>query len=243
MKSYIENVDMKLGVKKIPDNSVQLILADLPYGQTEIDWDIKIDMVELWDDWWRILKSNGSIILYGVQPFTSYLVDSQKENFKYSLVWKKSRVGGFAQAPYRFLNTHEDIIIFSKAGLAKNSKNRILYNPQGVIEINKTMKGKKENSLRMGRKDQKDYVQKYTNYPNSILEFKSDAKPTHPTQKPLQLNEYLIKSFTNEGDLIMDPCFGSGSAIFAAENINRKYIGFELDSKYFNIVNNIINGG
>jgi site-specific DNA-methyltransferase (adenine-specific) len=94
----------------------------------------------------------------------------------------------------------------------------------------------------MGRKTQKDYVQKYTNYPNSILEFKSDAKPTHPTQKPIQLNEYLIKSFTNEGDLIMDPCFGSGSAIFAAKNINRKYIGFEFDSKYFNIVNNIING-
>jgi site-specific DNA-methyltransferase (adenine-specific) len=242
MKSYIENIDMRLGIKKIPDNSVQLILADLPYGQTEIDWDTKIDMVELWDDWWRILKPNGTIVLYGVQPFTSYLVDSQKENFKYSLVWKKSRVGGFAQAPYRFLNTHEDLIIFSKAGLAKNSKNRILYNPQGVVEINKTMKGKKENSLRMGRKTQKDYVQKYTNYPNSILEFKSDAKPTHPTQKPIQLNEYLIKSFTNEGDLIMDPCFGSGSAIFAAKNINRKYIGFEFDSKYFNIVNNIING-
>lgn len=242
MDSYIENTDMRLGVKKIIDNSVQLILADLPYGQTEIEWDIKINMTELWEDWWRILKPNGVIILYGVQPFTSYLVDSQKEKFKYSLVWKKSRFGGFAQAPYRFLNAHEDLMIFSKAGLAKNSKNRILYNPQGVVEINKTMKGKKENGLRMGRKTQKEYVQKYTNYPNSILEFKSDAKPIHPTQKPIQLNEYLIKSFTNEGDFVMDPCFGSGSTIFAAKNINRKYIGFELDSKYFNIVNDTING-
>jgi site-specific DNA-methyltransferase (adenine-specific) len=241
MKSYIENVDMRLGVDKIPDNSIQLILADLPYGQTEIGWDIKIDMNELWNDWWRILKPNGTIVLYGVQPFTSYLVNSQQENFKYSLVWKKSRVGGFAQAPYRFLNTHEDLLVFSKAGIAKNSKNRILYNPQGVIEINKTVKGKKENSLRMGRKTQKDYVQKYTNYPNSILEFKSDAKPTHPTQKPGQLNEYLIKTFTNDGDFILDPCFGSGSAIFAAKNINRNYIGFELDSEYYNIVNKIIN--
>ena len=172
MKSYIENVDMRLGVDKIPDNSIQLILADLPYGQTEIGWDIKIDMNELWNDWWRILKPNGTIVLSGVQPITSYLVNSQQENFKYSLVWKKSRLGGFAQAPYRFLNTHEDLLVFSKAGIAKNSKNRILYNPQGVIEINKTVKGKKENSLRMGRKTQKDYVQKYTNYPNSILEFK-----------------------------------------------------------------------
>jgi len=238
MDSYIENLDMRNGIKNVPDKSIQFINADLPYGQTEIEWDKKIDMEDLWEDWWRVLKPNGVILLYGVQPFTSYLIQSQLKFFKYSLIWKKSRVGGFAQAPYRFLNTHEDLIIFSKAGLAKNSKNRILYNPQGVIEINKTMKGKKENSLRKGRKEQKDYVQKYTNYPTSILEYKSDAKPIHPTQKPIELNEYLIKSFTNEGDYVLDPCFGSGSTIFAAKNTSRKFIGFEMDKNYFELAKN-----
>lgn len=241
MDSYIENIDMRLGVKKIPNNSVQLINADLPYGQTEIEWDKKIDMNELWSEWWRILKPNGVILLYGAQPFTSYLIQSQLDFFKYTLVWKKSRVGGFAQAPYRFLNSHEDIIVFSKAGMTKNSKNRILYNPQGVIEINKKMKGKKENSLRQGRKPQKDYLQKFTNYPISILEFKSDVKPIHPTQKPLDLNEFLIKSFTNENDFMLDPCFGSGSAILAAKKNNRNYIGFELDTEYFELLNNRLN--
>jgi len=242
MKSYIRNVDMREGIKEIPDKSIQLILADLPYGQTEIEWDIKIDMNDLWNEWWRILKDNGVIVLYGVQPFTSYLVQSQINFFKYSLVWKKSRVGGFAQAPYRVLNQHEDLLVFSKAGMTKNSRNRILYNPQGVVEINKTMKGKTENGLRKGRKAQSDYVQKYTNYPTSILEYSSDGKPIHPTQKPIDLNEFLIKSYTNEEDFIFDPCYGSGSAIIAAKNINRKYIGFELNNEYYEKTKNIING-
>ena len=108
-----------------------------------------------------------------------------------------------------------------------------MYNPQGTIEINKEMKGKGENSLRKGRKAQKNYVQKVTNYPKSILEFKSDARPIHPTQKPALLNEFLIKSFSNEDDIILDPCFGSGSTLTAAKNTNRKYIGFELSPEYY----------
>lgn len=225
---------MRIGIKDIPDNSIQFICADLPYGQTEIDWDIRIDMDGLWSEWWRVLKPNGVIALYGAQPFTSHLVLSQEKYFKYSLVWKKSRVGGFAQAPYRILNTHEDILIFSKAGMTKNSKNRIGYNPQGIIEINKEMKGKGSNGLRQNRKKQDDYIQKYTNYPKSILEYNSEGSPKHPTQKPLKLNEFLINSFSNEGDIVMDPCFGSGSFINAAINTSRKYIGFETSEKYYN---------
>lgn len=225
---------MRLGIKELPSESIQLIIADLPYGQTEISWDNKIDMKDLWEDWWRVLKKNGSIILYGVQPFTSYIVQSQPKYFKYSMVWKKSRMGGFAQAPYRLLNAHEDLVLFSKAGMTKNSKNRIVYNPQGVVEINKEMKGKTENSLRMGRKTQKNYIQKHTNYPNSILEFKSESKPIHPTQKPQLLNEYLINTFSNENDFVLDPCFGSGSTILASINTKRNYVGFEMDNEYYN---------
>ena len=241
MKSYIKNCDMCDGIKNIPDNSIQLIIADLPYGTTEIDWDVRINMDTLWNEWWRILKNNGSIILYGVQPFTSYLINSQLEYFKYSLVWKKSRVGGFAQAPYRILNQHEDLIIFSKAGMTNNSKNKILYNPQGVLECNKTMKGKGSNSLRANRKIQSDYIQKYTNYPKSILEFGNKGKIIHPTQKPIELNEFLIKSFSNETDFIFDPCFGSGSTIIAAINTNRKFIGFEKDESYYELFNTKLN--
>ena len=234
MESFVKHIDMIDGIKQVPDSSVQFICADLPYGQTEIEWDIRLDMSKLWDDWWRVLKPNGVIALYGVQPFTSYLVTSQEKYFKYSLVWKKSRVGGFAQAPYRFLNAHEDIVIFSKAGMAKNSNNRILYNPQGVVEINKEMKGKGSNSLRGNRKIQQNYIQKYTNYPQSILEFSSEHNPIHPTQKPFKLNELLIKTFSNENDFVLDPCFGSGSFIKAAINCNRNYIGFENSMEYFN---------
>jgi site-specific DNA-methyltransferase (adenine-specific) len=241
MKSYIKNCDMYDGVKDIPDNSIQLIIADLPYGTTEIDWDVRINMDTLWGEWWRILKNDGSIILYGIQPFTSYLINSQLKYFKYSLVWKKSRVGGFAQAPYRILNEHEDLIIFSKAGMTSNSKNKIVYNPQGIIECNKIMKGKGSNSLRPNRKIQNDYIQKYTNYPKSILEFGNKGKIIHPTQKPIELNEFLIKSFSNKNDFIFDPCFGSGSTIEASINTDRQFIGFEKDKSYYELFNTKLN--
>ena len=233
MISYIKNEDMRKAILDVPNDSVQSIIADLPYGHTELDWDIRLDMEQLWSEWWRVLKDNGSIVLFGTQPFTSHLVMSQEKLFKYSLVWKKSRVSGWAQAPYRFLGEHEDILIFSKAGLAKNSKNRILYNPQGIKPLNKEMRGKGSNSLRQGRKKQKNYVQKFTNYPKSILEFGSEGKPIHPTQKPLELYKYLIQTFSNEGDLILDPCFGSGNCLLAAKHIGRHYIGFETDHGYY----------
>lgn len=236
MKSYVSNCDMFLGLSSIPDSSIQFICADLPYGQTELYWDEKINMDILWPEMWRILKPNGVIALYGKQPFTSFLVNSQEKYFKYSLVWEKSRVGGFAQAPYRILNKHEDILIFSKAGTTKNSKNRVCYNPQGVIETNKKMKGKSSNSLRKNRKPQDDYIQKYTNYPTSILNYPSDGRPIHPTQKPKELNEFLIKSFSNEDDFVLDPCFGSGSFIKAAKSTNRNFIGFEISKEYFNLL-------
>tara|TARA_Y100000310_G_scaffold17276_1_gene17168 strand:- start:53 stop:784 length:732 start_codon:yes stop_codon:yes gene_type:complete len=233
MNSYIKNGDMRNEISLIKDNSIQLITADLPYGHTEMIWDNRLDMKELWPDWWRVLKDNGSIILFGSQPFTSYLVSSQEKFFKYSLVWQKSRVAGWAQAPYRILNEHEDILIFSKAGLTKNSKNRILYNPQGVKVLNKEVTGKGSNPLRNGRKKQENYIQKFTNYPKSILNFRSEGIPIHPTQKPLLLYEYLVKSFSNENDFVLDPCFGSGNSIIAAINTKRNYVGFEIDINYF----------
>ena len=162
---------------------------------------------------------------------------SNLELFKYSLVWRKTRIQGFAQAPYRFMTEHEDILVFSKGGCAKNAKNRMKFNPQGLIYSPKVVKGKKANASehRIRKTDQKDFISEWTNYPKSIIEIGSEFKTVHPTQKPVALLEYLIKTYTNEGDTVLDNCMGSGSTGVACVNTNRNFIGIELDDKYFEI--------
>ena len=239
---YISNVCCLEGMKKIPPKSVDLICCDLPYGLTECKWDTIIDLDELWKLYNNILKDYGTIILFGKQPFTSRLVASNYKMFKYSLVWQKSKPGGFAQAPYKVLCEHEDILVFTYGKTTKNSKNRMTYNPQGTKSCNKKMKGKTgATAHRKGRKTQKDYVQTTTNYPRSILKFNNEGKVKHPTQKPLLLIEYLIKTFSNENDVVLDNCMGSGTTAIACIKNNRKYIGFEKDKKYFEICNERIN--
>jgi len=220
--------------KRLPDNSVDMICTDLPYGVTECKWDTVINLDDMWREYKRILKPYGTVVLFGQQPFTSRLVSSNYDMFKYSLVWKKSKPGGFAQAPYKVLCEHEDILVFSEGKTSKNAKNKMTYNPQGTTSCNKTMKGKTgDTDHRKGRKTQSDYVQTVTNYPRSILEFKNEGKCIHPTQKPIQLIEYLIKTFSNEGDVIMDSCMGSATTAIACKNIGRVYVGFEKDTNIF----------
>lgn len=224
------------GMKALPDNIVDLICVDLPYGLTECKWDTPINLDELWKQYKRILKPFGTIVLFGQQPFTSRLVSSNYEMFKYSLVWQKSKPGGFAQAPYKVLCEHEDILVFSYGKTAENAKNKMIYNPQGTIPCNKTMKGKTGNTEHRGnRKTQQDYVQTTSNYPRSILKFNNEGKTKHPTQKPLELIKYLINTFSNENSLVLDSCLGSGTTAVACIETNRKYIGYELDKKYFDI--------
>jgi site-specific DNA-methyltransferase (adenine-specific) len=156
--------------------------------------------------------------------------------FKYSLVWKKTKTGNFAQAPYRFLCEHEDIIVFSYGKVAKNGKIRMKYFPQGTKECNKTMKGKTGTTEhREGRSTQNDYVQTVTNYPRSILEFGNEGKPLHPTQKPVDICEYLIRTYTSEGDVVLDSCMGSCTTAVAAVRSNRIYVGYETEKKYYDI--------
>lgn len=243
---YISNVCCLKGMNEIQPKSVDLICCDLPYGLTECKWDTVIDLDDLWKAYNRILKDYGTIILFGKQPFTSRLVSSNYKMFKYSLVWHKSKPGGFAQAPYKVLCEHEDILIFTYGKTTKNSKKRMTYNPQGTKSCNKKMKGKTGNtSHRKGRKTQKDYVQTTTNYPRSILKFNNEGKVKHPTQKPLLLIEYLIKTFSNESDTVLDNCMGSGTTAIACIKTNRKYIGFEKEEKYFKVcgqrINDLIN--
>lgn len=233
---YISNMCCLEGMKYIPEKSVDLICCDLPYGLTECKWDTPINLDKLWESYNNILKDNGTIILFGQQPFTSRLVASNYKMFKYSLVWQKSKPGGFAQAPYKVLCEHEDILIFTYGKTTKNSKNRMTYNPQGTVSCNIEMKGKTGSTEhRKGRKTQKDYVQTTTNYPRSILKFNNEGKVKHPTQKPLSLIEYLIKTFSNDNEVVLDNCMGSGTTAIACIKNNRKYIGFEKEKKYFDV--------
>ena len=235
-ENRIFNEDCIVGMQRLPDTSIDMILTDLPYGLTECRWDSVIPLDKLWEQYKRLIKPTGAIVLFGQQPFTSTLVASNHEMFKYSLVWKKTKAGNFAQAPYRFMCEHEDILVFSYGKTAKNGSPRMVYNPQGTQPCNKVMKGKTGTTEhREGRTTQSDYVQTVTNYPRSILEFANEGKTIHPTQKPLALCEYLIRTFSNEGGIILDSCMGSGTTAIASRNTNRKFVGFESDTKNYTL--------
>jgi site-specific DNA-methyltransferase (adenine-specific) len=223
-------------MKTIPDKSIDLILTDLPYGLTECKWDSVIPLKEMWEAYKRIIKPTGAIVLFAQQPFSSMLVSSNFEMFKYSLVWKKSKTGNFAQAPYRFLCEHEDILVFSFGKVSKNGIPRMKYFPQGTKECNIKMKGKNGNTAhREGRAVQKDYVQTVTNYPRTILDFGNEGKPLHPTQKPIEICEYLIRSYTSEGDIVLDSCMGACTTASAAIRTKRMYVGYEKEKEYYDI--------
>lgn len=226
------------GMKRLAPACIDLICTDLPYGMTECKWDTVIDLDKLWEQYARVLKPFGTVVLFGKQPFTSRLVASNYEMFKFSLVWQKSKPGGFAQAPYRILCEHEDILVFSHGKTAANAANKMTYNPQGTVPCNKPMRGKTGATAHRGnRKTQEDYVQTTANYPRSILKFGNEGRPQHPTQKPIELVKYLVRSYSNEGDVVLDSCMGSGTTALASIATNRRFVGYELDEKYFSVCN------
>lgn len=225
-------IDLKCGdclelMKNIPDKSIDMILCDLPYGTTACNWDILIPFDKLWNQYKRIIKDNGAIVLFGKQPFTSRLISSNIKGFKYSLVWKKDNHDNPLMAKKRFLNITEDVCVFYKK--------QCCYNPQGIVRVDKVIKQGRGESLSQKNKRNTEYVQAYTNYPRNILEFKRDLPNIHPTQKPVALLEFLIKTYTNENDIVLDNCMGSGSTGVACVNTNRNFIGIEIDEHYFKI--------
>lgn len=225
-------IDLKRGdcleiMKDIPDKSIDMILCDLPYGTTSCKWDMVIPFDKLWEQYNRIIKDDGAIVLFSKQPFTTLLISSNYKSFKYVCVWKKDNHDNPLMAKKRFLNITEDICVFYKK--------QCLYNPQGIIKVNRITKQGRGRSLSQRNDRASSYIQQYTNYPRNILEFKRDLPNIHPTQKPVALLEYLIKTYTNENDTILDNCMGSGSTGVACVNTGRNFIGIELDEKYFNI--------
>ena len=215
-------------MKKIPDKSIDMILADLPYGTTKNKWDSIIPLNLIWDQYNRIIKDNGAIVLTASQPFTTSLIKSNVKLYRYNWVWEKSRFANQMLAKKQPLKIHEDICVFYKR--------QPIYNPQGIVEINKvTKQGSRITDNLGGGERPTEYKQQYTNYPRSILRFKSAGKTVHPTQKPVPLLEYLIKTYTNKGETVLDNVMGSGSTGVACVNTERNFIGIELDEKYFEI--------
>ena len=224
---------LELMPKHIEDKSINMILCDLPYGTTQCKWDSVIDLPKLWAEYKRVIKDNGAIVLFASQPFTTALIGSNLKMFKYSFTWDKITTTNHLNCKKQPLRQVEDICVFYKK--------QPTYNPQGLIKG--AFKNKRDNHFKhkkgervYGEQTEYDAVAKYTNYPTNLLQFSnSNHNSLHPTQKPLELIEYLIKTYSNEGDVILDNACGSGTTGLGAKNLNRNYIMMELDPKYYDI--------
>jgi len=235
----IYNEDCLEGMSKIDDKSIDVILCDLPYGTTARNkWDVIIPFDKLWEQYERIIKDDGVIVLTSQQPFTSKLIMSNEKLFRYEWIWEKTSATGHLNAKKMPMKAHENVLVFYKRLPTYNPQKTIGHTPvhsytkhqDDGSNYGKTMVG-----ISGGGSTER--------YPRSIQVFKTDKQKEalHPTQKPVALFEYLIKTYTNEGDLVLDNCIGSGTTAVACINTNRNYIGFELNEGYYNIAINRIN--
>ena len=232
--------DCLIEMQNIPDKSIDMILCDLPYGTTACKWDVVIPFEPLWREYKRIIKDRGCIALFGSEPFSSYLRMSNIKDYKYDWVWNKTKAGNFIQAKNMPILLHETISIFSDGIVIHKgqSKKRMNYYPQDTIAINEKWSrprvyDSEHNYKRPSHKT--DRIIKEKGFPNTVLFFNSVHNPPHPTQKPVALLEYLIKTYTLENETVLDNCMGSGSTGVACINTNRNFIGIEKDPEYFKI--------
>ena len=221
-------------MKEIPDSSVDLILTDPPYGTTACKWDSIIPLEPMWEQLKRIIKPNGAIVMTASQPFTTTLIASNMKMFKYCWVWEKNRGSNFASVKFQPMKEHEDVVVFASGrsnyypipqARSEGGASRVKYN------INPSDTGKREayGGLKATKREPKEM-----RVPRSIQKFNTQVG-LHPTQKPVALMEYLIKTYTNEEETVLDFTFGSGTTGVACVNTNRKFIGIEMDEKYFQI--------
>ena len=227
-------------MKDVNDKSIDMILCDLPYGTTACKWDTIIPFEPLWKQYKRIIKDNGAIVLTASQPFTSALVMSNIKMFKYEWIWDKKIPSGMSYARFQPMRQHENILVFCNG--------KTIYNPQ-MIKRDKPIKGGgiKGGGMSKGETTNNQNLvalkktYDYKNPTTIIVEDKIRKDSLHPTQKPVALFEYLIRTYTNEGETVLDNCMGSGTAGVACKNLNRNFIGIELDSKYFKIAEKRVN--
>lgn len=236
-KNKIYKMDCIKGMQLIKYKSIDMILCDLPYGTTHCEWDKIIPFDKLWEQYERIIKDRGAIVLTASQSFTTNLIISNFKLFRYEWIWKKNTCTGFQNAKKMPLKSHENICVFYKK--------LPTYNPQGLVKIDRKIKSKPTKGGRILLGDDysrvqalnKDYIQEFKNYPKSILEINKENYNIHPTQKPVELFEYLVRTYTNENELVLDNCMGSGTTAIACINSNRNFMGFEKNDKYFKLAN------
>ncbi len=225
-------------MKEIEDGSVDLVLTDPPYGTTQCKWDTVIPLEPMWEQLKRVTKPSSAIVLHASQPFTSKLVMSNPKMFKYCWVWKKNRGSNFGCVRFQPMKEHEDIVVFSRG--------RIIYNP--IMEIRKGSGGERVKHKIVVRTKTENYLDGLhkevklncgkKRHPSSVQKFNTacgNEKVNHPTQKPIALAEYMVKTYTNEGDMVLDFTMGSGTTGVAAKKLSRDFIGIEMDEKYFEI--------
>lgn len=217
---------------EIPDGAVDMILCDLPYGTTDCSWDSVLPFGELWEHYDRLLKPNGAAVLFAAQPFTTQLIMSNRKAFRYCWYWLKNQPTGYAYARYQPMRRVEDICVFYKSPPT--------YNPQGLKPATNA-KPRRKKAIPRGETIyhtdtlDKEYTPRFTNWPKNVLEYNTE-RGYHPTQKPVPLLEYLIRTYTNEGDTVLDNCMGSGSSGVAVKRVGgRHFIGIEQNAVYFDI--------
>ena len=218
-------------MKDIPDGSIDMILCDLPYGTTQCKWDTIIPFGPLWEEYRRVAKKNAAIVLTAAQPFTSVLVASNLKEFKYTWVWEKSKATGYLNAKKMPMRAHEDVCVFYRKPP--------VYNPQKWMSTPYN-KGTAHRPTEVYGKQKEVTVKNDTGerYPRTVQYFKtaeSEGKVYHPTQKPVSLFQYLIETYSNEGDVVLDTCLGAGTTALAALKSNRNFVGIELDEEYVSI--------
>jgi site-specific DNA-methyltransferase (adenine-specific) len=224
---------------EIETGSVDMVLTDPPYGTTACKWDSVNPLEPMWEQLKRVIKPNGAIVMTASQPFTSALIMSNVKMFKYDWVWNKPRPTGVLNAKRQPLRDKEDILVFYGS--------QCTYNPQGLVAVNKevgtgaTKANQRGNATgKISQTASGKYTQEKGNYPRQVQKFANASKTVHPTQKPVALMEYLIKTYTNEGETVLDFTMGSGTTGVACANLKRDFIGIELDEKYFEIAKNRI---
>lgn len=235
--NYIKCGDCLELMKDISDKSIDMILCDLPYGTTRNKWDSVIPLDKLWKQYERIIKENGAIVLFSAEPFTSLLITSNMQRFRYDLIWAKTQGSDFLNANRKPLRSHENICVFYKK--------QPTYNPQKTEGKPYKAKSGETTSSNFGKFNGNHHTENKDGKrcPLTVLNFSGEHNngKQHPTQKPVALLEYLIKTYTNEGDVVLDNCMGSGSTCVACVNTNRNYIGFEKEPKYFEIAKERLN--
>lgn len=244
MTAFLLQGDCLEMMKLIPDGSVDMVLCDLPYGTTACKWDSVIPFEGLWAEYLRVGKRNCAFVLTASNPFTCALGASNLADLKYSWYWRKTRATGHMNAKKMPMKDVEDILVFYRS--------QPTYNPQGLKLLNKVQKNSASDMARGVSKDatsvvtggitREEWIQEWTNYPRQVLEFASEGSTVHPTQKPVALMEYLIRTYTNEGETVLDNTMGSGTTGVACNNTGRNFIGIERDPEYFKIAQRRIYG-